>query len=69
METMQQDIDISQIPPEYGGQSGRALDDSDDERKVTRCWLLLLATFVCITPHPRLVMRGINVFHLPGVIQ
>lgn len=44
METMQKDIDISQIPTEYGGQSARALGDSDDERKVMpRPFLLLLA--------------------------
>lgn len=35
METIQEDIDISQVPKEYGGQSERALGDSDDERKVT----------------------------------
>ena len=40
METMQQDIGISQIPTEYGGQSSRALDDSDDKRKVTPRYLL-----------------------------
>ncbi|CAM9334492.1 unnamed protein product [Scytosiphon promiscuus] len=31
---MQEEIDISQIPPEYGGSSGRDMDDSDDERKI-----------------------------------
>ncbi|CAN0053548.1 unnamed protein product, partial [Hapterophycus canaliculatus] len=34
LEAMQEEIDISQIPPEYGGSSARAIDDSDDERKV-----------------------------------
>lgn len=31
---MQEEIDMSQIPPEYGGSSDRAIGDSDDERKV-----------------------------------
>lgn len=35
VEAMQEEIDLSQIPPEYGGGSGRAIDDSDDERKVS----------------------------------
>ncbi|CAM9955955.1 unnamed protein product [Ectocarpus sp. 12 AP-2014] len=34
LEEMKEEIDISQIPPEYGGSSGRAIDDSDDERKI-----------------------------------
>lgn len=38
LETMEKDIDISQIPPDYGGRSGRAMDDSDDERKVMYDW-------------------------------
>lgn len=36
LEAMQEDMDISQMPSEYGGTSGRSIDDSDDERKV-RC--------------------------------
>eukprot|EP00903_Cladosiphon_okamuranus_P006249 g6133.t1 len=32
--TMQEEIDMSQIPSEYGGSSDRAMDDSDDERKI-----------------------------------
>eukprot|EP00752_Nemacystus_decipiens_P012309 g10914.t1 len=31
---MQEEIDMSQIPPEYGGDSDRAIGDSDDERKI-----------------------------------
>ncbi len=33
---MQEEIDPSQIPREYGGSSDRAMDDSDDERKVRK---------------------------------
>ena len=34
LKTMEKEIDISQIPVQYGGRSERAIDDSDDERKV-----------------------------------
>ena len=34
LKTMEKEIDISQIPEQYGGRSERAVDDSDDERKV-----------------------------------
>ncbi|CAN0212618.1 unnamed protein product [Ascophyllum nodosum] len=34
LKTMEKEIDISQIPVQYGGRSERAIDDSDDERKI-----------------------------------
>ncbi|CAM9402235.1 unnamed protein product [Pylaiella littoralis] len=34
LSVMQEEIDLSQIPNDYGGSSGRAIDDSDDERKI-----------------------------------
>lgn len=32
--TLQEDIDASQLPVEYGGTSGRAIGDSEDDQKV-----------------------------------
>lgn len=46
---MQEEIDISQIPDDYGGSSGRAIDDSDDERKVSSpCALILFLRSVSL---------------------
>lgn len=67
---MQEEIDVSQIPPEYGGRSGRAIDDSDDERKVswtTSCLSSLHLFCKRYSGQPSCVMKSIPC-HLQHVL-
>ena len=50
LKTMEKEIDISQIPEQYGGRSERVIDDSDDERKVMTTRITVTARTLFVAP-------------------
>ena len=57
---MEKEIDISQIPVQYGGRSERAIDDSDDERKVMAARIPVTARTLFVAPDGNVLRKAFH---------